>query len=99
MNTRIFWSRVRSRIKENGRTQLEMARAGRIPYSTLRNWMSRNINPPLMYAHRISRYLQVSLEYLVSGQGIDYVSKTNEEVLTLIKRAEEKLSNIRNFPS
>ena len=51
--------------------------------------------PPLDNAHKISKYLGVSLEYLISGQGKDNISKTNEEVLALLKEAEEKLSKIR----
>jgi len=66
-----------------------------ITYGTFRNWISKNVNPPLMYAHRISKYLGVSLEYLINGHGKDNASKTNEEALLLLKKAEEKLKNMR----
>ena len=95
MNTRFFWNRVKARIKEKGMTQQEVAKACKIPFSTFRNWMARNLNPPLIYAHRISQYLGVSLEYLINGQGTDYVSKTNEKALALLKQAEEQLTKIR----
>jgi len=48
-----------------------------------------------MYASRISKYLGVSLDYLISGQGKDNISKTQEEVILLLKQAEEKLKKIR----
>ena len=51
-------------------------------------------SPPLMYASRISKYLGVSLDYLISGQGKDNISKTQEEVILLLKQAEEKLKKI-----
>ena len=51
--------------------------------------------PPLDSAHKISHYLGINLEYLISGQGKDEISKTNEEVLSLLKQAEDKLSKIR----
>jgi len=57
--------------------------------------MSRSLNPPLMYAHRISTYLGVSLEFLISGSGKDIVSKTNEEMLVLLKEMEGKILRIR----
>jgi len=95
MNTGKFWSRVRSCIREKGLTQHEAARACRFSYSTFRNWMSKNINPPLMYANRISKYLGVSLGYLINGSGKDVVSKTNEEILVLLKEMEGKLLKIR----
>jgi transcriptional regulator with XRE-family HTH domain len=95
MNTRNFWDRVKTCVKEKGVTQMELAKSCKFTYGTFRNWISKNINPPLMYAYRISKYLGVSLEYLISGSGKDDVSKTNEEVLVLLKEAEEKLRKIR----
>jgi len=95
MTTKGFWNRVKVRIKEKGLTQQEAAKALRFPFSTFRNWMHKNISPPLMYGYRISRFLGVSLEFLISGQGKDNISKTNEEVLLLLKKAEEKLKKIR----
>ena len=95
MNTRMFWNRVKICIKENGTTQMELAKACKFTYGTFRNWMSKNVNPPLMYANRISKYLGVSLDYLISGQGKDHVSKTHENVLMLLKEAEGNIKRIR----
>ena len=95
MNTKIFWNRVKTCIREKRTTQLELAKSCKFTYGTFRNWISKNVNPPLIYAHRISKYLGVSLEYLISGQGNDNISKTNEEVILLLQQAEEKLKKIR----
>jgi len=95
MNVRAFWSRVKTGIKEKGVTQAEAAKACRLSFPKFRNWMSKNMIPPLSFAHRISKYLGVSLEYLISGKGTDKVSKTNEEVLVLLKEAERKLAKVR----
>ena len=95
MNNKMFWNRVKSLIKEKGLTQQEASKACNIPFSTFRNWMARNLNPPLLYAHRISKYLGVSLEYLISGSGKDIVSKTNEEMLIMLKEMERKILIIR----
>jgi len=95
MNTKKFWDRVKKGIKEKGVSQFEASKALKFPFSTFRNWMTKNVSIPLLYAFRISKYLGVSLDYLVSGQGKDAVSKTNEEVLLLLKQADEKLRKIR----
>jgi len=95
MKTRDFWSRVKICIKEKGVTHQEAARACRFSYSTFRNWMYKNISPPLAYSYRISKYLGVSLEYLISGQGKDNISQTNEKNLLLIKEIGENIKKIR----
>jgi len=95
MNVRNFWNRVKIRIKEKAITQEVVAKACNIPFTTFRNWMSKNMIPPLNHAHSISKYLGVSLEYLISGQGKDDVSKTNNEVISLLEQAKEKLIKIR----
>jgi transcriptional regulator with XRE-family HTH domain len=95
MNTRNFWNRVKSLIKEKGLTQQEVAKKCKIPHGTLKNWLHRDINPPLTDANKISRYLGVSLEYLIYGHGKDHVSKTKEKVISLLKEAEKNLTKIR----
>ena len=95
MNTKMFWTRVKKRIKEKGLTQQEVAKGLNFSFSTFRNWMSKDVNPPLIYAIRISKFLGVSLDYLVYGQGKDNVSKTHENVLLLLKKAQEEIRKIR----
>ena len=99
MDIRSFWNRVKAGIKEKPATQKEAAKFCRIPYQKLRNWMSKCRVPPLSYAHRLSQYLGVSLEYLISGEGTDKLSKTNEEILILLKQLNVKFTEIRrNIP-
>jgi len=95
MNTKSFWSRVKVRIKEKAVTQAETAKVCGLSYSKFRNWMSKNMIPPLNYADRLARYLGVSLEYLIDGKGTDKFSKINEEILVLLKKAEEKMTEVR----
>ena len=94
-NVKAFWDRVKARIKEKSLTQEHVSEVCRVPYTTLRNWMSKNMVPPLSNAYWISRLLGVSLEYLINGEGKDQISKTTKEALTLLKKAEEKLEKIR----
>ena len=91
MNTRKFWSRVKARIKEKGMTQEQVAKACGFSYGTFRNWIYKNVSLPLLYANKISKVLGVSLDYLINGQKKDDKSNSNEEVIKLLKMAEEKL--------
>jgi len=95
MNIRNFWSRVRLLIKAKAVTQKETAKACKISYDRFRKWMSTNMNPPVSYVSRLSRYLGVSVDYLINGHGTDKASQINEEVLVLLKTAGEKLSEVR----
>ena len=95
MNVKAFWSRVRIRIKERSLTQKDAAIAIGIEYPKFRKWMSRNMIIPMNYGYRLSRYLGVSIEYLITGHGTDKVSRINEKVLLLLREAEKNLTQIR----
>jgi transcriptional regulator with XRE-family HTH domain len=95
MEIDVFWGRVKTLIKKKGVTQSEAAKACGIPPETFRGWMSKHIIPTVFSAYDIARYLGVSLEYLVQGRGTDRVSKTAEEVIVLLNKAEDKLNRIR----
>ena len=95
MNSRAFWSRVKTLLKAKAVTQKEAAKACGLSSDRFRTWMSRGMIPPLSSAFRLSRHLGVSLEYLIRGQGTDKASQINEEVLALLKTAGEKLSEVR----
>ena len=102
MNINAFWHRVKVRAKEKFVTQDTVAKAAGLSPIKLRVWMSKNMVPPLSYAYRLSQYLGVSLEYLINGKDADkasQVTKTNKEILVLLKDANKTLAEIRhNFP-
>ena len=50
--------------------------------------------PPLSSAFLLSRYLGVSLEYLITGKGTDKASQINEEIAALLRTATEKLKGV-----
>ena len=91
MNAKAFWNRVKIRIKEKNLTQKEVSELIGVEYQKFRNWISRNMIIPTNYAYTLSKYLGVSLEYLITGNGKDKVSKNNEKVLLLLKKAEKRL--------
>ena len=95
MNRDAFWQRIKSLLKEKGLTQETAAKACHIPYNTFRKWVSRKMIPPLNYAYRLSTFLGVSLEYLISGQSTNQVNKIIEEVLCMHEKQNERLNKIR----
>ena len=68
-DTDTFWNRVKYLMKINAVTQAAAAKACGISYSTFRGWMCKKIFPPLEDAYNLSRYLKVSIEYLMDGKG------------------------------
>ena len=92
MDIKAFWSRVKIQIKAKGVTQAVAARACNVPPNTFRGWMAGDRVPPLSYAYKLSRYLGVSLEYLIEGRKLNNTSRNNKTVLDLLKKASKKLS-------
>jgi len=96
MNIKAFWNRVKLQIKAQAATQADAARACGVLPDTFRRWMSMGRVPPLNHSYRLARYLGVSLEYLIAGRRSDKASKINEEILALLEKASEKLTEMRN---
>ena len=70
INMRIdaFWDRVKTRLKAQGIKQETAAKVMGLSPNRFRTWMSRGMIPPLTYAYMLSRFLNVSLEYLIDGK-------------------------------
>jgi len=49
--------------------------------------------PPLSHSYKLARYLGVSLEYLIAGRSPDNADSTNEDILALLKKVSEELTN------
>ena len=93
-----FWKRIKALIKEKHITQAEAAKIGRLPFNTLKAWMSRGTIPSLDVAYNLARYFGVTLEYLISGKEADMAAQIDDVLLSL-KRTEEKLKKVRNKAS
>ena len=63
-------------FSENLKTELyyssikasELARATKIPYATILSYLNKDVLPRVDYAVRIAKFLNVSVEYLVTGK-------------------------------
>jgi len=68
MNINAFWNRVKQCLKDKAVTQNAAAKIIGIPSDTFRGWMSKGRIPPLSYAFKLSNFLGVSLEFLITGK-------------------------------
>jgi len=75
MNINAFWKRVKQCLKENAVTQNAAAKVIDVSPDTFRGWMSKGKIPPLSYAFRLSSFLGVSLEFLITGREHEKTSR------------------------
>ena len=67
-NTIDFWNRVKKILKEQKKTQIDLSNNCDILLQTLRNKISRNFAPTTDEVIAIANYLNVSCDYLLTGQ-------------------------------
>ena len=98
MKINAFWHRIKILIREKAVTQDIVAKAVGLSPNTFRAWMSKGRIPPLSCAYKFARYFNVSLEFLIDGKVARKTSKiTNEEILVLLKPAENLIWNFISF--
>jgi len=62
-----FWTRLRDAIKAQNTTHEWVAGKIGVPLSTYKKWMTRNTYPDLREGVEISKLLETSAEFLVTG--------------------------------
>jgi len=92
MSVESFWKRVRTLLKKKKLTQAAAARACGRPLPTFKGWMSKNILPSLDSAFDLAKFLDVNLEYLITGKVSDKPGKIDHEVILLLNKAANKLT-------
>lgn len=92
-NTTIFWERVNSELKKQKKTQREMCQTCNISVGSLRTRISVGNAPNLFFAYKIANYLNVTLEYLITGKTDDNTNFPDPEI-TLLK---DKLNRIESI--
>lgn len=68
---KIFGERVKSTLKENGKTQKELALALCVQTSTLCEWLNDHNEPPMQIIVDIAKTLEVSTDYLLGLKDYD----------------------------
>ena len=83
MTTDEFWNNVKSLLKENDMSQIELANACDIPYKTLQGWITKKVLPDIFQAHRMSEALKVSVDQLATGKK---PVMSNKDILEYLKK-------------
>ncbi|MCF7944482.1 MAG: helix-turn-helix domain-containing protein [Spirochaetia bacterium] len=78
-----FWKRVEELLVPENKTQLWLAQETEIKQTTLSGWKLNDRIPPADKAYRIAQVLQVSLDYLVSGERVSW-SRDQEGMHTIV---------------
>lgn len=63
-----FWINVNKELKKQNKTQVELCKDCGLSLNSIRNRISVNSIPNIIDAHKIARFLNVSLEYLITGE-------------------------------
>ena len=62
---KVFGERVKKELKEQGKTQKDLAGALNVQCSTLCEWLNNHNEPPMQAIVNIAVYLEVPTDYLL----------------------------------
>ncbi|MBE7085260.1 MAG: helix-turn-helix transcriptional regulator [Clostridiales bacterium] len=68
---KIFGERVKRELKEQGKTQKDLARVLCVQTSTLCEWLNDHNEPPMQIIVNIAKTLDVSTDYLLGLKDYD----------------------------
>lgn len=68
---KIFGERIKTVLKETGKTQKELASKLNVQPSTLCEWLNDHNEPPMQIIVDIALYLEVSTDYLLGLKEYD----------------------------
>lgn len=80
-----FWNRIKELLKEQNKTQIELCELCGLNLHAFRNKIALGTNPNVIDAYKIARYLNTSVEYLVTGKETNEYKKMYEDLLEQIE--------------
>jgi transcriptional regulator with XRE-family HTH domain len=100
----LFWGNVNREIKQQNITQEWVAKKTGISFHTLHGWIAKGIFPRVNEAARIAAILNVSVEYLMSGEIQDsgkamaVISRELEQAYTHLEVISETMRELWKRP-
>lgn len=91
MTDSLFWTNTNQLLKQHHTTQDVMCSEINISINTLRGWVSKNVLPRADEAVKIAKFLDTSVEYLVTGNTNSPAEKELKELKQTIKLFADKL--------
>ena len=89
----VVYERIKNLCKEKGVTQIEMCNACGMNIQSHRGRITRNIAPDVFDTVKIAQFLNVSVEYLITGEEKDIYKKKYDTLLADIGSFIEKVKN------
>ena len=93
MDVKIFWLRIKQLLKRTNTTQKDLAKFIGISQRTLENWIYRGYYPLINEGYRMAKFLNVSVDFLVTGKERSKEIKI-AAIRSLLMRADEKLGKL-----
>lgn len=88
-----FWINVKEKLEYKNSSQKELAIAINESYNTLQSWINRDRLPDAEQAVKIAKYLNTSVEKLVTGKEIKTNTNDNSKTIQLLESAIKLLKN------
>ena len=83
-NIKDFYLRMNNELKRQGKTQVELCENCNMSLGSLRSRISQNNAPNLFDAYKIADFLNVSVEYLITGHETQAKSPAIEKMKTAL---------------
>lgn len=82
--------RIEGLLKERGLRRVDIVNGTGLPESTVRSWSNSNKSPSAVTLQKVAEFFHVSLEYLITGEDTEQMSKEERELLMLFRRFDER---------
>lgn len=81
--------RIFQKIEEKKLKTSDLARILDVQQSVISNWKKRNTTPPMEYALFICEFLDVSIEWLITGKENQELTSKDKELLSYFRQLPE----------
>lgn len=81
-----FLERVRTEMDYQGLTQVKLAQMTEISVYTIRGWFSKDLVPDVFSALKVSKALDLPIEYLALGEASKPIYKIPDDLLAVMKK-------------
>lgn len=81
-----FLARVRDEMNYQDLTQKELSEKTGISINTIRGWFSKNLTPDVVSAVKVAQVLNVSVEYLVTGEATNPYKEKFDALVSAIRQ-------------
>lgn len=91
-------NRIIAKLEDNNLTQADLCNHLGIKYNVFSTWKTRGTDPPTKYLVQICDFLEISLEYLLTGNETTETALQSEKIHQADGREQELLRNFRLLP-